>query len=45
MGVPWVNADTLETLAQLDIPPTDPWGRPLPNDDDAESVRKKRASD
>lgn len=44
MGVPWVNADTLETLAQLDIPPTDPWGRPLPNNDDAESVRKKRAS-
>lgn len=30
MGVPWVNPDTLETLALLEIPRTDPWGRPLP---------------
>ncbi len=30
MGVPWVNADTLQTIAKLDIQRTDPWGRPLP---------------
>jgi hypothetical protein len=32
LGVGWVNADTLRTLAKLDIPRTDPWGRPLPAD-------------
>lgn len=29
---PWVNEDTQRTLAKLDIPRTDPWGRPLPDD-------------
>jgi hypothetical protein len=29
LGVPWVNPDTQQTLAKLDIPRTDPWGRPL----------------
>jgi len=29
MGVGWVNRDTLETLAKLHIPRTDPKGRPL----------------
>ena len=29
LGVPWVNPDTLRTLARLTIPRTDPWGRPL----------------
>ncbi len=30
LGIPWVNEDTQRTLAKLHIPPTDPWGRPLP---------------
>jgi hypothetical protein len=30
LGVMWVNGDTQRTLAKLDIPRTDPWGRPLP---------------
>lgn len=30
LGLPWVNPDTLRTLQKLDIPRTDPWGRPLP---------------
>ena len=30
LGIPWVNDDTLRTLAKLRIPRTDPWGRPLP---------------
>ena len=30
LGQPWVNEDTQKTLAKLDIPRTDPWGRPLP---------------
>jgi hypothetical protein len=29
LGVPWVNEDTLRTLLRLQIPRTDPWGRPL----------------
>jgi hypothetical protein len=28
-GVPWVNADTLKTLAKRRIPRTDAKGRPL----------------
>mgnify|MGYP000045518280 CR=1 FL=1 len=31
---PWVNEDTLATLARLRIPRTDPWGRPLPGEPD-----------
>jgi len=31
LGLPWVNLDTLRTLAKLNIPRTDPWGRPLPD--------------
>ena len=31
LGQPWVNEDTLRTLAKLHIPRTDPWGRPLPD--------------
>lgn len=34
LGVGWVNPDTQETLARLDIPRTDPWGRPLPPQND-----------
>ena len=30
MGVHWVNADTLRTLAKRRIPRTDAKGRPLP---------------
>jgi hypothetical protein len=33
LGVPWVNIDTQQTLAKLNIPRTDPWGRPLPERD------------
>ena len=33
LGVPWVNADTQQTLLKLHIPRTDPWGRPLPEPD------------
>jgi len=32
LGQPWVNEDTQRTLAKLNIPRTDPWGRPLPED-------------
>ena len=32
LGQPWVNQDTLRTLAKLRIPRTDPWGRPLPGE-------------
>lgn len=32
LGLPGVNPDTLRTLQKLDIPSTDPWGRPLPDD-------------
>jgi hypothetical protein len=32
LGVPWVNPDTQQTLEKLDIPRTDPWGRPLPGE-------------
>lgn len=38
LGVPWVNPDTLRTLAKLHIPRTDPWGRPLPEPDANEEV-------
>lgn len=31
LGQPWVNPDTQQTLAKVDIPRTDPWGRPLPD--------------
>ncbi len=34
MGVGWVNPDTRQTLAKLDIPRTDPTGKPLENKDD-----------
>jgi hypothetical protein len=33
LGQPWVNEDTQKTLERLRIPRTDPWGRPLPDDD------------
>ena len=32
LGQPWVNEDTLQTLAKLHVPRTDPWGRPLPDE-------------
>lgn len=32
MGVGWVNKDTLATLERLNIPRTDPKGRPLDQD-------------
>jgi len=35
LGVPWVNPDTQQTLQNLRIPRTDPWGRPLPERDDS----------
>jgi hypothetical protein len=38
LGVPWVNPDTLRTLARLRIPRTDPWGRPLPEPERSEDV-------
>ncbi len=31
---PWVNEDTQQTLRQLRIPRTDPWGKPLPGEPD-----------
>jgi hypothetical protein len=34
LGIPWVNGDTQKTLAKVRIPRTDPWGRPLPDDED-----------
>jgi hypothetical protein len=39
LGIPWVNPDTLRTLAQLRIPRTDPWGRPLPDKEEAPGSR------
>ena len=38
LGVPWVNEDTLRTLARLRIPRTDPWGRPLPESESEAEV-------
>ena len=35
LGIPWVNPDTQQTLEKLNIPRTDPWGRPLPECDDS----------
>jgi len=32
LGQPWVNPDTLQTLAKVRVPRTDPWGRPLPEE-------------
>jgi len=32
LGQPWVNDDTLRTLERMEIPRTDPWGRPLPGE-------------
>jgi hypothetical protein len=34
LGRPWVNEDTQRTLAKLEIPRTDPWGKPLPGEPD-----------
>ncbi len=42
MGVAWVNADTLETLARLDIPRTDPWGRPLLANEEGDSPPERK---
>lgn len=30
LGQPWVNEDTQKTLTKVQIPRTDPWGKPLP---------------
>ena len=38
MGVGWVNKDTLATLDKLNIPRTDPKGRPLDQDDADDSA-------
>ena len=41
---PWVNEDTQQTLRQLRIPRTDPWGKPLPGEpDDAIAARMNAA--
>lgn len=42
LGVPWVNEDTLRTLARLRIPRTDPWGRPLPECESETQVQVAR---
>jgi hypothetical protein len=42
LGLPWVNGDTQRTLAKLDIPRTDPWGRPLPPPDAKKEVPGSR---
>ena len=42
LGQPWVNPDTLRTLAKLRIPRTDPWGRPLPESEADEEVPGSR---
>ena len=33
-GVGWVNPFTLQTLAKKKIPRTDPWGKPLKDEDE-----------
>jgi len=46
LGQPWVNPDTLRTLAKLRIPRTDPWGRPLagePEDPQLAHMRRTRS--